>query len=204
MLKLLFAVFVLIVAAIAAGTYFQFSTVIPIFIILGFGIRSGPKLLIVAAMIGCGGAAAQDLTKVVNPDAYPAGVQQSLQRARDDCKAAGGGAVTFALDSVRALDLTGDGRDDYIVDFRNAQCQDRAGVYCGSGGCQLDIDVALADGSVRTVFSQWVRSYEVLPGKGARSIRFEMHGGYCGGHGSERCVKTHRVTVKPFGFAMPD
>jgi hypothetical protein len=166
--------------------------------------RSGLKIVLAAALIGSGNAAAQDPTKVVNPDAYPAGVQQSLQRARDECKADGGGDVTFAPDMVRAFNLTGDGRDDYIVDFRNAQCQDRAGVYCGSGGCQLDIDVALADGSMRTVFSQWVRSYEILPGKGARTIRFEMHGGYCGGHGSERCVKTHRVTAKPFGFAMPD
>lgn len=165
--------------------------------------RATFKLFLIAGVIGAGAAARAEDAATFNADAYPAVVQRVLQSARVACKAVGGG-VTFAPDTVRALDLTGDGRDDYIVDFRNAQCQDRAGVYCGDGGCELDIDVTLAGGGTRTVFDQWVRSYEILPGKGARTIRFEMHGGYCGGHGSERCVKTHRVTAKPFGFAMPD
>jgi hypothetical protein len=167
--------------------------------------RAAFKLFLMAGVVGaCTAVRAQDAAKPFSADAYPAGVQRVLQSARNACKAAGGGGVSFAPDTVRVLDVTGDGRDDYIVDFRNAQCQDRAGVYCGDGGCELDIDVTLAGGGTRTVFDQWVRSYEILPGKGARTIRFEMHGGYCGGHGGERCVKTHRVTAKPFGFAMPD
>ncbi len=37
-MKLLLGIFVLVVAAIAAGTYFHFNAVILIFIMLGFGI----------------------------------------------------------------------------------------------------------------------------------------------------------------------
>jgi hypothetical protein len=47
-MKLLLGVFVAVVAAIAAGIYFQFNAVIPIFVILGFGIymvvrKGGPQ-----------------------------------------------------------------------------------------------------------------------------------------------------------------
>ena len=52
-------------------------------------------------------------------------------------------------------------------------------------------------------FGQHVREYEVLPGNGARTIRFALHGGYCGGHGNPSCVKTHRITGQPFKFVMP-
>lgn len=48
-MKILFIVFVLVVAAIAAGTYFQFNAVYLIFLILGFGLymvtsSGGPQL----------------------------------------------------------------------------------------------------------------------------------------------------------------
>jgi hypothetical protein len=66
-------------------------------------------------------------------------VQKVLQQARDECKAESGGEVQFAADTVRALDLTGAGHTDYIVDLRDAACRDREAVYCGTGGCDLYI-----------------------------------------------------------------
>ncbi len=45
--------------------------------------------------------------------------------------------------------------------------------------------------------------YEILPGIGARTIRFQLHGGYCGGHGVPSCFKNHRITSRPFKFVMP-
>src|SRR5580700_2270582 len=83
------------------------------------------QVALAAAVIGCGAAAAQDAAKPFPSPSYPAGVQQVLQAARDACKAQGGGEVTFAPDTVRALDLTGGKHNDYIVDLRNAVCQDR-------------------------------------------------------------------------------
>jgi hypothetical protein len=92
---------------------------------------------------------------------------------------------------------------DYIVDLRDAACRDREAVYCGTGGCDLYILVTYPSGGTRLVFGQHVREYEVLPGNGARTIRFALHGGYCGGHGNPSCVKTHRITGQPFKFVMP-
>ena len=130
-------------------------------------------------------------------------MQKVLQQARDECKAESGGEVLLAADTVRALDLTGAGHIDYIVDLRDAACRDREAIYCGTGGCDLYILVTYPSGGTRLVFGQHVREYEVLPGNGARTIRFALHGGYCGGHGNPSCVKTHRITGQPFKFVMP-
>jgi hypothetical protein len=161
------------------------------------------QLVLAATVVACGTTAAQGGAKPFDPAAYPAGVRQVLQAARDACKTEGDGDVTFAPDTVRALDLTGGKHTDYIVDLHNAACQNRESVYCGSGGCEIDIVVMLPGGGMRTVLSQAVRDYEILPGSGARTIRFTLHGGYCGGHGSPSCIKTHLITVRPFEFKMP-
>jgi hypothetical protein len=64
-------------------------------------------------------------------------VQKALHYANEECEADGGGAVTFALDTVRKLDLNGDGRDDYIISFADTKCADHETAYCGTGGCVL-------------------------------------------------------------------
>jgi len=166
---------------------------------------TGKLMLVIAAALAAGSALAQAPAKLppFDPGNYPPAVRNALGYANEECTRQGGGAVTFAPDTVRKLDLTGDGRDDYIVDFRDTECADREAAYCGTGGCSLEILVTLPNGRVRRVFDGHVRSYEILPGEGARTIRFALHGGYCGGHGNPSCIKEHRITAKPFGFEMP-
>lgn len=60
MLKLLFAVIALIAAVMVAGVYFSFNPVIPIFVILGFGLygvirTGGPSLPADAPVVWGGG-----------------------------------------------------------------------------------------------------------------------------------------------------
>jgi hypothetical protein len=61
MLKVLFAVIALIAAVMVAGVYYNFNPVIPIFVILGFGlygvtrIGGGPSLRAGAPVVGSGG-----------------------------------------------------------------------------------------------------------------------------------------------------
>src|SRR5690242_2266735 len=93
-----------------------------------------------------------DDAKPFNPADYPPAVQKALHYANEECESQDGGVVTFASDTVRKVDLTGDGREDYIVDFRDAKCGDRETTYCGTGGCVMTILVTLPDGSVRPVF----------------------------------------------------
>jgi hypothetical protein len=152
-------------------------------------------------------AARADDAKPFNPADYPPGVQTALRYANDECDSQGGGAVTFATDTVRKLDLTGDGRDDYIVDFRDTKCGERETTYCGTGGCVMNILVTLPDGSVRPVFDGHVRSYKIVapPVKrgAARTIRFDLHGSFCGGFGAQACWKEKAITATPFAFKQP-
>ncbi|MDH2342272.1 hypothetical protein [Bradyrhizobium sp. SSUT77] len=99
-----------------------------------------------------------------------------MRYANEECESQGGGAVTFALDTVRRIDLTGDGHEDYIVDFRNTKCG-------------------------------YVRSHKIVapPMKrgAARTIRFDLHGSYCGGFGAQARVKERAISVAPFAFKQP-
>jgi hypothetical protein len=148
-----------------------------------------------------------DDAKPFNPADYPPGVQAALRYANEECESQGGGAVTFAQDTVRKVDLTGDGRDDYIVDFRDTKCGERETTYCGTGGCVMNILVTQPDGNVRPVFDGYVRNYEikVKPMKrGApRTVRFDLHGSFCGGFGAQACFKEKAITATPFAFKQP-
>jgi hypothetical protein len=164
------------------------------------------RYLIVLLTMLTAAARAED-AKPFNPADYPLAVQKALRYANEECDSLGGGAVTFAPDTVRKVDLTGDGRDDYIVDFRDTKCGERESTYCGTGGCVLDILVTRPDGSVRAVFDGYVRSYSIVAPAmkrgAARTIRFDLHGSYCGGFGAQACVKEKVITATPFEFRKP-
>jgi len=163
------------------------------------------RLLLVTFMAAAGfvGAEAEDTAPLsVDISGHPGAVQKSLQRAIAECNNEGGEGVTFAPNTVRVLNLA-KGRAGYIVNFNEIKCEGRGGVYCGTGGCDLDILVELGGGRIRTVFSDRVRDYEILPGRGAPIIRFALHGAYCGGHGVPSCFKSHVITERPFKFNMP-
>jgi hypothetical protein len=157
-------------------------------------------IVCVLLMLGGFGASAQD-------SKYPPEVESSLEFARKECKEAEGTGTTFTKNTVRKIDLTGDGRADYIVSMDEAKCEGRESYFCGTGGCGLEILVALPNGKYVSVFDARVRSYKILPGKGAKSgnkrIQFELHGGYCGRSGVPSCYKTRRITTKPFQFKEP-
>jgi hypothetical protein len=151
-----------------------------------------------------GPAAGQEAAKQASFNAgdYPAEIRKSFDAAVEACREADDGKVTFAADMVRAVDLTGDGRQDFIVSLEDTKCSTFESIFCGTGGCTLDIYVALPDGSYRSVFSNVVRGYKILAakGKGPRTIRFDMHGGYCNTYGAAECYKQRRITDQPFAF----
>ncbi len=104
-----------------------------------------------------------------------AGCGERLSRSRSanrwsnaakECREADDGKLTPAPDMVRKIDLTGDGRDDYIVSFEDMKCSTFESIFCGTGGCLFEIYVTLGDGSLRSVFSDPVREYKILPGEG--------------------------------------
>jgi len=132
-------------------------------------------------------------------DSYPTGVRQALDRHNKQCLDEGGGkGAKFGPKIVRKIDLNGDGRDDYILDLDDTTCDGFESLFCGTGGCVVEILIAQRDGSYTSIFSDTVHRYEIKPGRGVRTIRFSLHGGFCGKHGPEPCAKTRRITGKPF------
>jgi hypothetical protein len=131
---------------------------------------------------------------------FPAPIQEDLARARKECADADDGKVGVRPDFVRKLDLTSDGRPDYIVNFDELTCSTFESVFCGTGGCERIIYVTTRGGELRQVFSGMVRSYKISKAPGAKTITFHLHGGFCGEGGYYDCVKKRRITEKPFEF----
>jgi hypothetical protein len=131
---------------------------------------------------------------------YPKEVEAQFEYARQECKDAEGTKITVGPGAVRKIELSGDKRDDYVVDMREIDCEGGKAVYCGTAGCNLVILVAKPDGSYVTVFDQRAHQYTIMPGTGPRRLKFHLHGGYCGGPGAQLCIKSHRITAKPFEF----
>jgi hypothetical protein len=135
-------------------------------------------------------------------DDYPAAVNAAVADAKKYCED-NGGKFAMKPSGIHKVELNGDKRDDYIVDFTDASCNGADGGLCGTGGCEIDIMVALPSGKYVTVFDAPVLTYEILPA--THSMRFQFHGGYCGEHGGgSHCMKTRRITTKPFKYEMPD
>jgi hypothetical protein len=143
------------------------------------------------------GAAA---THAQDKPSYPAEIQKDLEEAQKECAEADDGKVTVKPGFVRKLDLTGDKRADYIVNFDELQCSTFESIFCGTGGCQHLIYVTTKDGTLRNVFSGRVRLYEVSKAPGAKTVTFHLHGGYCGKAGTYDCVKKRRITEQKFEF----
>lgn len=148
-------------------------------------------------------AAAQEAARPFRARDYPIEVRKALSYAPVECKDQGGGKVTFAPDTVRKVDLNGDGRDDYVVSFQDTECSTYATAFCGTAGCSMEFLVTLPGGRIRSVFWDRIRGYEILDGAKRGVVRFELHGSYCGRSGNPSCYKEHRITGKPFAFSEP-
>jgi hypothetical protein len=131
---------------------------------------------------------------------YPAEIQKDLEEAQKECAAADDGKTEVKPGFVRKLDLTGNKRADYIVDFNKLKCSTFESVYCGTGGCLHNIYVTTKAGELRRVFTETVQRYQISKAPGAKTITFDLHGGFCGKAGPEDCVKKKRITEKPFEF----
>lgn len=66
---------------------------------------------------------------------YPPEIQKDLDEARKECAAADNGKAQVKPGFVRKLDMAGNKRADYVVDFGKLKCSTFESVYCGTGGC---------------------------------------------------------------------
>ena len=147
--------------------------------------------------IALSGASAQD---------YPREIKARFETAKESCKdAAGHGPDTKGVvvkpEAIRKIDLNGDRRDDYIVDYTHVSCDDNHAYFCGSGGCYLAILIAKQDGYFATVYDDQVLDYELTKKRGPHVITLSLHHSDCH-DGREFCVKRGRITAKPLKLKM--
>ena len=131
---------------------------------------------------------------------YPREVRRSLAYGRKLCREEGGTALTYSKGIVRTGDLTGDGRPDYVIDFRGSICAERLYMFNGTGGWDFEVLVATGRGRLVSVFSGRIRDYDISEGPGVRTMTFSLHGGYCGLGGAEECIKKRRMNGRRFAF----
>ncbi len=102
-------------------------------------------------------------------------------------------------DAVTAIDLTGDGAPDALIDESAFACSTAASLYCGSGGCMLH---AIVGDSVTSLQATGWRTLDWGP---ARILLVGRDGGWCGGAGSQVCFEAltwsdgRFLTVGPAG-----
>ena len=155
-------------------------------------------------MLGFTGAAAQStVTRMLNAR-EAAGAKAVVEAARKRFLDANGFMLVVEPGAVSRHDLTGNRRADYIIDFTYVRCERLGSIFCGTGGCELSIVVALPRGKFREVFRQQVIRYEIEPSDGSmRTIRFDLHGTFCGKTGSEPCRERRRINGERFLFKQP-
>lgn len=84
--------------------------------------------------------------------------------------------VTTVPDGViRAVDLSHDGRTDWLVDYEPAGVN----AFCGTGGCAKQLYVSTPDGLVRA-FDAQALAFEIAGRGAATEIRVAVHHTYCG------------------------
>ena len=157
----------------------------------------------VVLLLAFEGAAAQPTASQLLKGREAAGARAVVERAQKDCLKANGHFLVLEPGAVSRHDLTGNGRADYIIDMTYVRCERLGSIFCGTGGCELSIVVALPRGKFREVFRQQVIRYEIEPDSSMKTIRFDLHGTFCGKTGPEPCRERRRINGERFSFRQP-
>ncbi len=115
--------------------------------------------------------------------AAPETVAGILAQAKSDCAAIDKGVFSTDADAVTALDLTGDGKPDQLVDAAKFHCSTAESYWSGTGGAQFWI---VADGQSWPMEAQ---AWQVIDWNGSKILMLWENGGACGGDGAQKCVE---------------
>ncbi len=110
-------------------------------------------------------------------DDVPAVIRDAVSMELND------GEITTAIPPrmIRRVDVNGDGRPDWHVDFEVAG----EVTWCGTGGCRHQLYVATASGAPLLAFDEIARSLAVRD----RRVIADIYGSYCGSYGADSCQR---------------
>jgi hypothetical protein len=116
---------------------------------------------------------------------YPDSVASAINSNTATCESFKGKPGSTRND----LDLNGDGTNDWIVDYGHLECDGSTSMFCGSGGCTLQVLISNGRSGWVPKFEDTVRDYSFRPIRGKMILRLEQHGIVCGKPGTESCPK---------------
>jgi hypothetical protein len=113
----------------------------------------------------------------VAASALPAAVEKGLKSVADLCSEVGGRPMTDK--AVTRVDLTSDGKEDYVLDVAAVNCAGAPGVY---GDREKGVTVYVADGTggAREAFSDSVFGVKIDGAAPAAKLWLTVAGPHCG------------------------
>ncbi len=111
----------------------------------------------------------------LDQDGTPLQIAQSVGNRIKSCK----GDVSSLPTSLFSLDMNGDGRLDYVVNFENFDCETVPSPYCGTGGCLHEIWLSDRNGwkLALSPYANLIAGVDMIGGKPA--LRLLVHHRYC-------------------------
>ena len=105
---------------------------------------------------------------------------------------------------AQRIELTGDGRDDVVMNYGALECDGMVSAFCGSGGCSYTIYVAREDGRYIRAFEGLIYGVQGIYYEGGRAISIGRHGSACGRPGYQGCQEARRWNGSAFEIVASD
>jgi hypothetical protein len=146
------------------------------------GVRLIASVLLGVGLLGAASALSGTAQAAMAPD----NVAEELQIAAKECRESGGRPNTDAM--LKALDFTGKGGPDWIVDFAKLRCEGALNPFCGSGGCGLELFTFTGGSDWQKVFDENVLSYRIVNVNKRPALHFVTGGAACGRVNAKSCT----------------
>lgn len=122
------------------------------------------------------------LAAQAHADDLPGPVRAAVDQAKAECTAFENGELALEEGALVQVDLTGNGVLDWVVDTLHMQCSSAASLFCGTGGCQLNLIVAEITTDAQS------KGWDVIDFGPNRVVLMDVHGSMCDGINPTPCV----------------
>jgi hypothetical protein len=100
-----------------------------------------------------------------------------------------GGEPSILASYETALDLNGDGVEDFVTDLAGLECGGAWAAFCGTSGCPVTAWLSEAGGHVRFDFGR-LRGFEIREADPLPVLVARYAAAFCGEAGSEGCTRS--------------
>jgi hypothetical protein len=108
-----------------------------------------------------------------------------------------GGTPNILASYQTVRDLNGDGREDFLVNLANLECQGAWSAFCGSAGCPVNAWLSEPAGGFRRFDFGYLQGIEIQDGAPLPKLLAGYHGSLCGDPdriGADTCTRTWTFT----------